>query len=244
MRANAVASQNILNSSVPLTGASMCSVKFSACRTSPDNQVDIPLQQSPERFLRILYQRWNPAGKHRPHRVSEDEVTEWIDGMIIGEQPFEVREAFHCQVRPLGWRLIGLLNRFGITAELLEDSDYERRHGRYSAGMYFQRKKRVAIKDSALFSNRDLVLIHEFGHAIDHLISSLCSGGHRVSIKLWHWFAPQRNGFVTNYATVNPAEYFAESLQAYFLKAEYAHLQKHDRSMYNFLDDLITISRA
>ena len=87
-------------------------------------------------------------------------------------------------------------------------------------------------------------MIHELGHAIDHLISSLCNGGHQISTKLWNWFADQRRGFVTAYAATKPAEYLAESVEAYFVRDRYLLLQQHDPSMYLFLDDLFTISAA
>lgn len=215
---------------------------FAACNTQPDNRVQVQAAPGPERFLQLLFLCWNPAGKTRPGPVTDHEVAQWIDTMVNGEASPEEREAFLYQVWPLGWRLVGLLGRFGVKAELLSDEEYFARHGNRTAGQYFSRFKLIRIRRRALFCNRSSTLIHEYGHAIDHLMSSLCNGGNQVSVKLWHWFARQRSGFVSDYAQKDPAEYFAESLEAYFLKGSYRALQKSDPAMYGFIDDLIAIS--
>lgn len=216
--------------------------RFAANLSPPDENVRVDTPPGPERLLRLLYLRWHPSGKGRPDRATDQEVGEWIDGMIIGDATPEEREAFLYQAWALGWRLVGLLNRFGTKVELLSDPAYESRYGFHSAGQYVARFKVIHIKRSALFCNSSSTVIHEFGHAIDHLISSLCNGGHQISIKLWHWFSHQRTGFVSDYAETVPAEYLAESLEAYFLHSEFHLLQNRDPAMYTFLDDLITIS--
>ena len=225
-----------------LASGSIASPAFASCTTQPDNRVRVEAAPGPERFLQLLFLGWNPAGKTRKGPVTDQEVAQWIDTMIQGEASPQEREAFLYQVWPLGWRLVGLLGRFGVKAELLSDEDYLARFGNRSAGQYFSRYKLIRIRRRALFCNRSSTLIHEYGHAIDHLMSSLCNGGNQVSVKLWHWFSRQRGGFVSDYAQKDPAEYFAESLEAYFLHGSYQSLQRADPAMYAFIEDLIAIS--
>ncbi|MCA9780872.1 MAG: hypothetical protein KC800_29330 [Candidatus Eremiobacteraeota bacterium] len=215
-----------------------------ACLSGPDQKVDLNLPSGPERLLTSLFLQWNPAGRTRKGRVTDDELADWIDGMLRGSAGPEHREAFYYQAWPIGWRLIGLLRRFSVEVEILPDDIFEGRYGTKIAGHYVYRFKLIHIKESSLFDTRGSVVLHELGHAIDHLISSLCNGGYRISTKLWHWFAEQRRGFVTAYASTKPAEYLAESVEAYFVRDEHLVLQERDPSMYLFLDDLFTISAA
>lgn len=236
MQVNTAGSKrSVAISSVPNLGA---------CLTGPDQKVELNLPAGPERLLTSLFLQWNPAGRTRKNRVTEDELAEWIDGMLKGEAGPEHREAFYYQAWAIGWRLLGLLRRFSVKVEILPDEVFESRYGTTSTGHYVYRFKLIHIKESALFDITGSTVIHELGHAIDHLISSLCNGGYRISTKLWHWFAQQRRGFVTAYAATKPAEYLAESVEAYFVRDEYLRLQRQDPSMYLFLDDLFTISAA
>jgi toxin lethal factor len=213
-----------------------------ACPTPPDQRVALDMPHSPERFLKSLFLQWNPAARDRRDPVTEDELTQWILGMLKGRSGPEVQEAFYYQAWPIGWRLIGLLRRFGTRVEILDDHEFEGRYGKREAGHYIYRFRLIHIRHSCLFDTRGSVVLHELGHAIDHLISSLCNGGYHASVKLWHWFAPQRKGFVTKYASTKPAEYLAESVEAYFIRDNYRRLKRIDPAMFVFLDDLFTIS--
>lgn len=226
-----------------LHGISSVAPKFHANTVPPDRQIPVNLPPGTERLLSLLYLRWNPRGKGRLNPVTDTELNEWIDGMLPGEEDLDKLEAFYYQTWPLGWRLIGLLNRFGVKAKVLPDQEYAAQYGAsHSRGQYVSRFKLIHLQESALFERGSSTVIHEFGHAIDHLISSLCNGGHQMSVKLWHWFEPQRRGFVTNYASKDPAEYFAESVEAYFLKGHERRLRRLDPKMHAFLDDLFVMS--
>jgi Mlc titration factor MtfA (ptsG expression regulator) len=211
----------------------------------PDQKVPLDLPPGPERLLKSLFLQWNPAGRTRSReKVSEEMLTDWIEGMLKGEHSFVEREAFYYQAWPLGWRLIGLLRRFKVQVEILDDDVFVSRYGTKRAGHYIYRFKLIHIKRSCLFDTRGSVVIHELGHAIDHLISSLANGGHSVSSNLWQWFRPQRTGFVTKYASTKPEEYLAESVEAYFIREDYLLLRRLDPAMYVFLDDLFIVSAS
>ena len=213
-----------------------------ACPTPPDQRVRLDMPEGPERFLRSLFLQWNPAARDRRDPVTEDELTQWILGMLKGKTSPEIDEAFYYQTWPIGWRLIGLLRRFGVRVEGIDDQEFVGRYGNQKVGHYVYRFRLIHVKRSYLFDTDGSVVLHELGHAIDHLISSLCNGGYHASVKLWHWFAPQRKGFVTRYASTKPAEYLAESVEAYFIRDDYLLLQRLDPAMFIFLDDLFTIS--
>ena len=94
--------------------------------SGPDQKVDLNLPPGPERLLTSLFLQWNPAGRKRKERVSEDELAVWIDGMLRGEAGPEHREAFYYQAWPIGWRLIGLLRRFSVEVEILPGQGFRK----------------------------------------------------------------------------------------------------------------------
>ena len=212
---------------------------FPPCLTPPDQQVPFRHGGDMERVLHILFLHWNPAGKKRKGRATESEVADWVDGMLLSPDPEEHFEWAHHQVRPFGWRLIGLFSRFGVKLEVSPKEEYSSRHG-HTLGKYYADRRTAVIREDAFY--QDFTTAHEMGHALEHLISSLCLGGHSLATRMWHTFADQRKGFVTEYAATRPTEYFAESVEAFFRDDQWWLLEEWDPGMYDFLDTLFTIS--
>jgi len=77
--------------------------------------------------------------------------------------------------------------------------------------------------------------IHEFAHAYDH---AKTMGQFGLSVRLWNKFYKERSGFITEYASTKPHEYFAESVEAFFHPRNHEKLQKCDPGMYDYLQNL------
>ncbi len=228
---------NQVNSYVPPRGTG--GRAFPPCITPPDQQVPFRHEGDMARILHILFLHWNPAGKKRTGKASEREVSEWVEEMLLSDYHEEHFDWAFQQVRPFGWRLIGLFSRFGVKLAVMPEDEYGKHHG-HTLGKYYSNRNTAVVREDAFYEN--FTVAHELGHALEHLISSLCLGGHSAATRMWHGFADERYDFVTDYAATRPTEYFAESVEAYFRDDQWWLLQEWDPGMYNFLDALFTIS--
>ncbi|MGE0494696.1 MAG: hypothetical protein AB7S38_36135 [Vulcanimicrobiota bacterium] len=219
----------------PLPDATYC------CLTQPDNPEVVPHSPpGPGAWLETLFMAWNPAGrKRRLERVRDDELEEWLLGFLLGPHDEDARHQFLQEMYPIGWRLIGLLRRFGVRAQIREDDRYHRP----GAGHYSHERKTIVLPRRQLGRDDDYSVVrHEVGHAIEHLITALCNQNGPISELLWRGFASQRTGFVSEYAQTDPEEYFAESVEGYFHEEGHEVLRTEDPGMFAFLDALFGTS--
>jgi len=82
--------------------------------------------------------------------------------------------------------------------------------------------------------------IHEFAHAYDYAWCILRQSKFGLSVKLWNEFYKERSGFITEYASTKPQEYFAESVEAFFHPKDHEKLKACDPGMYKYLQNLFT----
>lgn len=82
------------------------------------------------------------------------------------------------------------------------------------------------------------VTIHEFGHAYDHAWMTNNDMQFPFSVFLWNKFYHE-GMFISEYASTQPKEYFAESLEAYFNPKKKDILKKCDPRMYGFIKNII-----
>lgn len=82
------------------------------------------------------------------------------------------------------------------------------------------------------------VTIHEFGHAYDHAWMATNDMQFPFSVFLWNQFYHE-GMFISEYASTQPKEYFAESLEAYFNPKKKDILKKCDPRMYGFIKNII-----
>ena len=106
--------------------------------------------------------------------------------------------------------------------------DFELQNHRIE-GLYVARQDLIVVLDETLADPSPVeghrrIVLHEFGHAVDHVAESDPSWGaeHRSTIDRLHASARQKHAsgdpaaFITDYARTNPAEHYAESFEAYF----------------------------
>ena len=209
----------------------------------PPDVGDLPIKDplSPGGILQNLFLKWKPTGKNAVQGATPQDLRRWLKRMIEESSSSQGSARFAQEGRDFGWRLLGLMARFGVRVQILTPAEYRKRQGVTTAGKYVPQYKTVVFHEEYLENQVGLVH-HEMGHALDHLISSLCLRGNCCSTSLWHGFAEQRQGFVTDYAKKNPREYFAESVEAYFRPDQNWLLMREDPGMHAFVTALFELS--
>jgi hypothetical protein len=108
-------------------------------------------------------------------------------------------------------------------------------------GVYSPKRRMICLGEELLDessrSGRSTVR-HEFAHAYEDCWSQKRQRRHPLSVELWYRFEPSRTSFITAYASTQPAEYFAESVEAFFAPGLRAQLRQGDPEMYGYLAEL------
>lgn len=112
-------------------------------------------------------------------------------------------------------------------------------------GVYSAQRRVICLGEELLDessrSGRSTVR-HEFAHAYEHTWSEKRQRRQPLSVELWYRFASTRKSFVSTYASTQPAEYFAESVEALFSPNLSDSLRQADPEMYAYLRELFTIN--
>ena len=105
-------------------------------------------------------------------------------------------------------------------------------------GVYSSKRRMICLGeeqlDESLHTGRSTVR-HEFAHAYEHVWSDKRQRHHPLSVELWYRFEKTRKGFITAYASTQPAEYFAESVEAFFAPGMRDQLMMADPDMFAHL---------
>lgn len=138
--------------------------------------------------------------------------------------------------QPLTQIKVGGLYLFGAGEKTFDGRPWERVRGVYSG-----KRKVICIGEELLDesqrSGRSTVR-HEFAHAYEDVWSRKRQRRHPLSVELWYRFEPSRKAFISRYASTQPAEYFAESVEAFFMQDNRRVLAEADPEMYQFLTQL------
>ena len=223
--------------------AHLTNTPMAPVRRAPDNPEVRVKSLDAGGILESLFLQWNPLGKNRgPEEVGPGQVRGWLRDMLQCYPTQASARIYLNEAQDFGWRILALMLRFGIKVEIFPHASYRKRRSVKSAGIYSFQQKTVSLDEDYLERPHQSLVHHEMGHALDHLISSLCLQGQCCSTKLWHGFAPQRLAFVTAYAGKNPREYFAESVEAYFQPHSHEWLRHNDPAMHAFVTALFELS--
>lgn len=110
-------------------------------------------------------------------------------------------------------------------------------------GVYSSKRRMIClgaeVLDESSISGNSTVR-HEFAHAYEHTWSEKRQRIHPLSVELWYRFESSRQGFVTPYAATKPAEYFAESVEAFFAPGMRDQLRRLDPGMFSYLSELFS----
>lgn len=105
-------------------------------------------------------------------------------------------------------------------------------------GLYCGARRLFVVGEELLGTAGSSTARHEFAHAYDHVFSEKNGRKMPLSVQLWNSFANLRAGFISDYARTNPAEYFAESVEAFFREGARDYLRHQDPQMFDYLRQL------
>ncbi len=175
-----------------------------------------------------------------PNRESVIKVAKDLEvfgqGMLTEVKNFGTRIVVVDAHTPFTDVQIGGLKLFGAGERTFDGRPWSAVRGVYAS------KRRVIclgeeLLDESRRSGRSTVR-HEFAHAYEDAWSKKRQRHHPLSVELWYRFEKSRRGFITEYASTQPAEYFAESVEAYFISRHRETLRRSDPEMHQFLVDL------
>lgn len=110
-------------------------------------------------------------------------------------------------------------------------------------GVYSGKRRVICLGEEVLDESRRSgrsTVRHEFAHAYEDVWSRKRQRRHPLSVELWYRFEKTRKAFISHYASTKPAEYFAESVEAFFMPSQRQTLHRADPDMHDFLTDLFS----
>ncbi len=201
-------------------------------------------------------------GAPRPRAAHPSSPTrDMIEGMIYYAPSSKAREMVQRELEVFGPELVAQVKAFGVRLIVLErnrllshirirgmsvvapgERTFDGRPWDTVRGLYDQSRRLLVLGEEMLGSPFRSVARHEFAHAFDHAFSEKNRRKLPLSVQLWNLFRAERTGMVSAYASTNPAEYFAESVEAWFQEKGRAALQNDDPRMFSYLQELFAAS--
>ena len=108
-------------------------------------------------------------------------------------------------------------------------------------GVYSSKRRIICLGEELLDESQrsgQSTVRHEFAHAYEDVWSKKRQRRQPMSVELWYRFEKTRKSFISAYASTQPAEYFAESVEAYFAPNVRDKLRSGDPEMYAYLGEL------
>lgn len=195
----------------------------------------------------VDFRRLNKAGRLALEMIVE--CPNKISAMRVA-QDLEVFGAdMISEVKKFGTRIIVIpphqkLTELKIAGMYLVGEGTKTHDGRSWAvvrGIYASKRRVIVMGEELLRdigSGGESIVRHEFAHAYEDAWSTPRQRRHPLSVELWYKFEKTRTAFISKYASTKPAEYFAESVDAFFIPRTRAILAQSDPEMYAYLADL------
>ncbi len=190
-------------------------------------------------------------------RASFSRFSHIIEPMLVSDTSNAARNLVIKELDPLGEKMLGFVKNFGIHIIILDKSQnltqrrikgmmivapgersFDGRPWEVVRGIYCQDRRLIVAGEELLGRLNGSVMRHEFAHAFDHAYTKKNQRRLPLSVQLWNSFAPSRKSLPSAYAATNPAEYFAESVDAYFIPEGRQYLKVNDPQMNEYLDVL------
>jgi hypothetical protein len=169
----------------------------------------------------------------------------------------ELKDAVARELQVFGVDILREVDRFGVAIIILDrrqaltdikingmhvvapsEKTFDGRPWGIVRGLYSPDRRLMALGEELIGLPDRSTARHEFAHAYDHVIGQKNSRKIPLSVKLWNSFRDERTGLVSGYAGTNPAEYFAESVEAFFQPTLSLKLQEQDPRMHLYLTEL------
>ena len=177
--------------------------------------------------------------------------------MVVHSPRPELKETLALELQVFGQQIIQQVKQFGVRVIILEshkaltdiriqgmmmvhpsEKTFDGRPWGAVRGIYCSDRRLFVVGEELVGNPRRSVARHEFAHAYDHVFSEKNHRRMPLSVQLWNSFRQQRTGLVSQYAATNPAEYFAESVEAFFQEGARDSLRQQDPLMFDYLKQL------
>lgn len=209
-----------------------------------------------------------PLSQHVPRATSHessaswrrprlDEAGELARKMVVYAPRPELKEQLALELQVFGKAIIQQVKQFGVRVIILErhkaltdiriqgmmmvapsERTFDGRPWGAVRGIYCSDRRLFVVGEELVGRPEGSVARHEFAHAYDHTFSQKNHRRLPLSVQLWNSFRQERTGLVSAYAATNPAEYFAESVEAFFQEGARDALRQQDPLMYDYLKQL------
>ncbi len=231
-------------------------------RQIDEDQKELPKQQLNQPFIPPVIQlSGNAAGRPRMagSLAPSSAAAQVVDKMVYYASNKEARHQLMRELEVFGEEALRDLKKFGVHIIILEptkalsdlrinnmlvvgrgEKTFDGRPWSVVRGLYDNSRRLLVVGQELLGMRNRSCARHEMAHAYDHAYTTQRRRVHALSVELWNSFASQRTGLVTDYAGTNPAEYFAESVEAFFEPDRRAYLKKIDPQMHQFLSEIFT----
>lgn len=198
-----------------------------------------------------------PRSGPSPKRRGYSPVRETINRMTYSAPTDKARELVQDELEVMGFEVVSQVRSFGTHIIVLErnraltdlriknmmivapsERTFDGRPWGMVRGIYDSSRRLFVIGEEQLGRPDHSVARHEFAHAFDHAYSEKHGRKLPLSVQLWNLFRSSRTANITAYASTNPAEYFAESVEAFFNTRLRPQLQQQDPQMFTYLEEM------
>ncbi|GMU51121.1 MAG: hypothetical protein AMXMBFR33_02670 [Candidatus Xenobia bacterium] len=188
---------------------------------------------------------------------SSSPTAEVLQKMIRHAPSGEARNKIVRELEPMGLTIVQKMKQWGLNVIVLEkqmaltdltikgmkvvapgERTFDGRPWSVVRGLYDQSRRLLVVGEELLGNQGRSAARHEFAHAYDHYVQDKESRTHPLSVQLYNRFARERSGKVSQYAEVNPQEWFAESVEAFFEAGARDILRHKDPLMFDYLTQL------
>jgi hypothetical protein len=192
--------------------------------------------------------------KKNKHRSSHARFSDIIDGMLVSDTTSEQRKLVISELDILGEKMLRFVKNFGTHIIILRKNEnltqrrikgmmivapgersFDGRPWEIVRGIYTTDRRLIVAGEELLGKGPKSVMRHEFGHAFDDAFTKRNQRRLPLSVQLWNSFAPTRKALPSAYASTNPAEYFAESVDTFFIPEGNKYLKTNDPQMHEYL---------
>ena len=190
-------------------------------------------------------------------RPALNEAGELARKMVVIAPKPELKEQLALELQVFGKAIVQQVKQFGVRVIILErhkaltdiklhgmmivapsERTFDGRPWGAVRGIYCSDRRLFVVGEELIGRSDGSVARHEFAHAYDHTFSQKNHRRLPLSVQLWNSFRQERTGLVSAYAGTNPAEYFAESVEAFFQEGARDALRQQDPLMFDYLKQL------
>ncbi|MCD6310189.1 MAG: zinc-dependent peptidase [Candidatus Eremiobacteraeota bacterium] len=200
-------------------------------------------------------------GKRSPARGPRDgRVADILEKMIVYAPSRDKKLSLMRELEIMGEKFLNTVRKFGVKIIILprnqaltdlkiagmhvvtrQEKTFDGRPWSSVRGIYDQGRRLVVLGEERIGTPYSSAARHELAHAYDHTFSSQHGRRLPLSVQLWNMFRKTRGSLISDYAGVNPQEYFAECVENFFNPTGKEKLAEQDPQMFQYLQALFDL---